>query len=183
MPQPPNLILLGSMGSGKTSSGKELAALTGFEFFDMDRWIEEKTGKKVAEIFEEEGEAQFRNLERKAVEHLREKRRQVVSLGGGAWMDEGNRVILLENGWCVWLRVSPQEAWKRVQTQKELRPLLARSKDPQKELERVIRERSDLYSKAHFQVNTDGKSPKEVAGIIIQALKKEAPFDLSILQN
>lgn len=180
---PPNIILVGTMGSGKTSSGKELSILTGFEFIDVDRWIEEKTQKKISQIFEQAGEDFFRTQEREAVRFLASKTGCVFSPGGGAWLDLNSREIMLRNGWCVWLKVSADEAWKRVMPQIAQRPMLSRSSSPRKAMETILNERAPFFSKAHFHIDTDEKSPAQVAKEILEALKKESPFDLSKLQK
>lgn len=179
MSLPPNIILLGFMGSGKTTSGKELSKLTGFTFVDTDNWIEEKSKKKVAKIFAEEGELFFRRQEKEAVEWLEEGKHHIVSTGGGIWMDKENREKLLGIGWCVWLKVTALTALKRVENNLSQRPLLAQARDPQRTIEELLAAREPFYSLAHAFFETDGKTPGEVALEIFQYIKREPPFDLS----
>src|SRR5437868_14787440 len=111
---PPNIVLIGFMGAGKSSTGKELAEALKFEFLDIDEWIEGKNAKSIPDIFKNNGESFFRDQEREAVKCAATKKRAVISTGGGLWMDAENRSLLKKIGWCVWLKVSPQVAWQRV---------------------------------------------------------------------
>jgi shikimate kinase len=178
---PANIILIGFMGSGKTSTGKELSHILGFQFLDMDQLIEEKSDKKIKTIFEENGEVFFRNLEKEVIGQLRSKKNFVISSGGGAWIDQENREVLLQLGWCVWLKVSAEKAWKRVSPHSLQRPLLAGQNVSLKKLEEMLNTRNPVYSLAHRSFDTDEKSPKEIALEILKILKEEQPFDLSAL--
>jgi len=172
----PNIILIGFMGSGKTTSGRELARRIGFEFVDLDERIQTRTGKSIDEIFQLEGESDFRSLERQEVEMIGSRNRTVICPGGGAWLDEQNRRTLLKSGWCIWLKVSPGEAWRRIQADRALRPLIHRAQDPYKEIERLLEERNPIYSLAHQRIGTDGVTPEEVADRILDMLKDTQPF-------
>lgn len=175
---PPNIILIGFMGAGKTSTGKELAEALNFEFLDIDQWIEEKNKKNIPEIFEECGESFFRDQEREAVKWAASKKRAVISTGGGLWLDEQNRSLLKTIGWCVWLKVGAQMAWKRVGTYLAHRPLLSRSQDPFNEMQKILGERDPVYALAHASFDSDGKNPKEVSREILGLLKEKKLFDL-----
>jgi shikimate kinase len=172
---PRNIILIGFMGSGKTSTGKQLAELLKFQFFDLDEKIEEKFGKKVSDIFEEEGEEFFRSAERVIIAELEPSSRAVICPGGGAWMDERSREILLECGWCIWLDVSPAEAWRRIRADPILRPLIKRSLDPANEIRSLLEKRNPIYALANQRVVTDERNPKEIAHSIMESLKKNFP--------
>jgi len=171
------------MGSGKTSTGKELSKLTGFQFVDTDYWIEEKNKKKITKIFEEEGELFFRHQEKEAIEWLKTLKKHVVSTGGGIWMDEINREKLQNEGWCVWLKVTAPMALQRVGSTLSQRPLLARSNNPGRIIEKLLAEREPCYSLAQASFETDGKTPGEVALEIFQYIKRKPPFDLSEMQE
>ncbi len=158
-----NVILIGFMGSGKTSTGKELAPLLQYGFWDIDQWIEEKMKKKIHELFHDEGELFFREKEKEAIHWFDGKKKYVISTGGGIWINEENRKQLLDKGLCVWLKVSPQQALNRIVHSLSQRPLLAREPDPLKVIEKMMEERNVFYSQAHISINTDGKQPKEVA--------------------
>ncbi len=179
MGKPSNIILVGFMGSGKTSTGKELSKALGYNFFDMDNWIEEKNEKKISEIFEKNGEAYFRQQEIEAIKWLEGKNDYVVSTGGGTWIDKKNRENLSKLGWCIWLKVAPESLWKRVSNHLDQRPLLSKSKNPVEYLETLLKERIPFYSLAQASFDSSEKSPKEIALEIIETLKKNRPFDLT----
>jgi shikimate kinase len=178
MKTPPNIFLVGFMGSGKTSTGKELSKILGFHFWDMDSWIEEKNGKKIPEIFQEHGEGFFRRQEEEAIQWLGGKSNFVVSTGGGSWINKTIREQFSKMGWCIWLKVSPEVMLQRVSSHPGQRPLLMKSKDLSPSLEKLLKERIPFYSLAQNSVETDGKSPKEVAIEIVEVLFKNRPFDL-----
>jgi len=169
------------MGSGKTSTGKKLARILHFNFLDTDQLIEEKTGKKVSQIFKARGEVSFREEEKEAIYSIAEKKNYVISTGGGIWVNKENRKLLLQMGWCVWLKVSADEVWKRVSLNLSQRPLLNQDPHPYETVKKIIEEREPIYSLAHFSVDTNKKSFKKVAEEIVRSLKKVRPFDLSFL--
>jgi shikimate kinase len=174
----PIIILIGFMGSGKTSTGKELAKEINFEFLDTDQWIEEKNKKTIAQMFKDEGEKLFRAEEKEAIRFLGGRSRLVVSTGGGLWVDENNRAQLLSLGWCIWLQVSPEEALKRVKAHPGQRPLLAQSTDPLGDIRRLLEKRTPVYQLAHTVISTDGKDAKRVAGEILDEMKNNSLIDL-----
>jgi shikimate kinase len=180
---PSNIFLVGFMGAGKTSTGRELSKMLNFHFWDMDSWIEEKNEKKISEIFEKYGEEYFRNEEKKAIKWIIGKNNYVVSTGGGTWIDKENRENLLRLGWCIWLKVTPEDMWQRVSNHLGQRPLLLKSKNPAKYLTALLKERTPLYSAAQASFDTDKKSPKEIALDIIEVLKKDRPFEMSPLKE
>jgi shikimate kinase len=177
----PNIVLVGFMGSGKTSTGKELAKYLNFKFLDIDYLIETENKKGIFEIFEKYGEKYFRDQEKKEIEKIKLDERCIISTGGGIWLNPDNRFSLLELGWCIWLKVSVEQAWKRISPHLAQRPLIARSKDPINDIIKLIQERNPIYALSNFSVDTDEKSSKEVASEIIAALKEVRPFDLSLL--
>jgi shikimate kinase len=101
---PERIVLVGFMGAGKTSVGRALAEQLGWEFRDMDAWIEERVGLKVAEIFAQHGEAFFREEERRVAELARTLRQCVIAAGGGAFASPRSREALQEGAVSVWLR-------------------------------------------------------------------------------
>lgn len=176
----PNIILLGFMGSGKTTTGRELAGILGFDHWDMDVWIEENNNMPVSQIFEIKGEKYFREEEFKALEWIKPKKKFVISLGGGAWLNQTLREAFLKIGWCIWLQVSPSQSFKRVESHLSKRPLLANKENPMEFIEWLLLQRTPIYSLAHAVINTDQKTPKDVALEIREMLFKEKPFDLPV---
>lgn len=172
MKSPPVIILTGFMGAGKTSTGKDLAKLLHFDFLDTDHWIEEKNKKSITRIFKENGDNFFRLEEKKVIGWIRNHDKSVISIGGGLWMDEENRNQLLSLGWCVWLKVSAETAWKRVKMNLEQRPLLAQAKDPLAEIKEMMEKRNPIYQLAHSSFSTDDKDSKQVASEIFKILNE-----------
>ncbi len=158
------LALTGMMGSGKSSTARELSRLTGRTVVSLDAEIVRRAGKPVAAIFAEDGEPRFRALEREAVAGL--PAGVIADLGGGAFCDAANAERLLAAGRVVYLDVSPAEAARRIGDD-PTRPLAARGT----ELRTARRPR---YRRAHLTVVTDGLSPEQVARRIIEALEARA---------
>ncbi len=179
MSLPPNIILVGFMGSGKTVTGKIVSEILNLQFWDMDEWIEKITDEKIPDLFETKGEAFFRRKEEEAILWLSDKRNYVVSTGGGAWIQEKNRKVLLESGWCVWLRVSVDDVWKRVGNRLKQRPILSNSKNPIQTVESLLEERSPYYSLAHTSLDTSGKNPQQVAFEVVRIFKEIKPFGIT----
>ena len=117
------IFLTGFMGSGKSTIGPILANTLGFEYLDVDQHIEQKTKKRVAEIFNSEGEQAFRALEREALQELAELNHCVISLGGGTIANDENCQLVLQKGILVYLKLSPEEIIQRVQFRSD-RPML-----------------------------------------------------------
>src|ERR1700679_425621 len=109
-----NFSLIGFMGSGKTSSGQELARLLKFDFVDSDQLIQNEMEMTVREIFEKHGEKIFREREKAQIEKIKTMEKTVWATGGGSWLDPLIRENLLENSWSIWLQVSVDQSWKRV---------------------------------------------------------------------
>ena len=109
------IFLTGFMGSGKSTIGPILANTLGFDYLDVDRFIEQKAGKQVAEIFSSEGEQAFRAMERRTLLELTEHNHCVISLGGGTIANEKNCQLVLQKGILVYLKLSPEEIIQRVQ--------------------------------------------------------------------
>ncbi len=118
-----NIYLIGPMGSGKTSVGKQLANLTGNRFYDSDIEIEKRTGADIPSIFEREGEEGFRKREADMISSLCKFNNIVLSTGGGVVLNETNRRFLSENGIVVYLTVSVETQLKRITCKGKARPL------------------------------------------------------------
>jgi shikimate kinase len=163
----PLLVLVGPPGAGKTTIGQLVAARRGLPFRDTDRDLEERTGKTISDIFVEEGERSFRELEREAVRAALDEHDGVLALGGGAVLAAETRERLA--GRCVvFLDVGLTAAVERTGINRS-RPLLA--VNPRGELARMLGERRPLYEQvATTVVATDGHEPDDVADAVERAL-------------
>lgn len=164
----PRLVIIGPPGAGKTSVGGRVAAGLGVEFRDTDADIERMAGKSISEIFLDDGEPVFRDLERTAVAVALGDHEGVLALGGGAVGDEGTRELLREQQ-VVFLDVGLADAAARVGLNRD-RPLLLDS--PRAQLKRLLDERRPLYEQvAVFTVNTTGRSVEEVAEDVMNRVR------------
>lgn len=163
-----NIALIGFMGTGKTRIGKMLAKRLNRPMVDVDRYIEVSAKKKISEIFRKDGEAFFRNLEKEAIHEICERQAIVITTGGGAALNPENLTTLKSSGWVVGLSASPETIYCRVKDSNH-RPLLD-GKDKLKEIERLLEIRKPYYEKADFYFETDGKSPAQMADIILKTL-------------
>ena len=157
------------MGTGKTSVGKILGKRLSRAVVDVDLYIEAAEKKKISQIFQEEGEAYFRSLEKKAIEEICRRDGIVITTGGGAVIDSKNLECLKKSGWVVGLFATPQTIFKRVKDSRH-RPLLD-GKDKLGEIERLLELRRPFYEKAELRFETDGRSSPQVAELILEALK------------
>ena len=166
---PFNIVLVGFMGSGKTSVGTELSILLEMDYIDTDDIIVEDSGISINEIFNTYGEAGFRKLERKAIGGLKDTKNTIISCGGGAVLDFTNIELLRDNGKIVWLKVSPGEILNRLSNDNS-RPLLKDS-FTLKGLSGILKNRLPLYENAgDIIIDTDGKDVREIAEEIIEKL-------------
>ena len=159
------------MGSGKTAVGRALSRMLCLPFWDSDHEIERRSGADIPLIFEREGEAGFRRRERDAIAELTQKNRIVLSTGGGAVMDEGNRQLLAARGWVVYLDTSVAQQAERAGRTRN-RPML-NGADPTKKLEELMRIREPLYQQiADLRVNTDRQRVNTVAEGIVREYRR-----------
>jgi shikimate kinase len=156
----PVLVLVGSMGAGKTTVGRLVADAMGLEFLDTDHLVEERAGNSVAEVFVDDGEASFRALERQAVADALADHEGVLALGGGAVLDPGTRELLAGEQ-VVFLRVGLPDAAQRVGLGVS-RPLLLGN--VRSRMKQLIDDRTPVYEGvARHTVDTDGLAAEEVA--------------------
>jgi shikimate kinase len=165
-----NLFLVGLMGAGKTTVGRQLARRLGKTFYDTDHEIERRTGVRVALIFEIEGEAGFRAREAQVVEALTALDGVVLATGGGAVLDPANRARLASRGLVIYLRAQPRDLHYRTRHDKS-RPLLANA-DPLARLEELHRARDPLYREVADLVVETGR---QSVGHLVESLLKRLP--------
>jgi shikimate kinase len=163
-----NLFLVGPMGAGKTTIGRQLARTLGLAFHDSDREIESRTGADIPLIFDLEGEAGFRARERAVLEELTRLDEAVLATGGGAVLDARNREDLRAGGRVIYLETSVAQQLER--TTRGHRPLL-HTDDRRARLEALMATRDPLYREvADLVVKTDGRSVQAVAAEILRRL-------------
>ena len=148
-----NISLCGMMGSGKSAIGKILANKLEYNFIDVDKMIEIDAGKTIKKIFEEDGEEYFRNLEEKITINILEHKETIVSLGGGAIINEKIRTSIKKNSYNIYLNVDVDILTKRLQNSKT-RPLLYK-KNLKTELVNLISIREKFYQKADLIIKNE----------------------------
>ncbi|MBI4475381.1 MAG: shikimate kinase [Acidobacteria bacterium] len=151
------IYLIGFMGAGKSTVGRALAQRLGWKFIDLDEAIEHAEGRSVATIFKESGEAYFRERERTHLQGVSKTEQAVIALGGGAFMDAGNRAVAEQTGLTVWLKVSFAKAASRVKMD-GTRPMFA----SREQAENLHRSREACYTLAKVHVSTDDRSAQSV---------------------
>lgn len=139
-----HIILIGFMGSGKSTMGRLIANKFQYAFVDTDHYIEKKEGRKISEIFADDGEEYFRNLETEVLKELLDsEEKKVLALGGGTPLRQENRELLRKNGNVIFLKVTSEDAYKRLKDDSE-RPLL-QVEDPKKKIEDLLAFRNPVY--------------------------------------
>ena len=160
-----NLVFLGMMGSGKSSIGLQVAKKLKLDFIDVDKEIENELGISIRKIFETKGENYFRKFEEKITLKKLKSSSAVISLGGGAFINESIRKEVLKNNLSFWLNWHDDILLNRIKNSKK-RPLAVNStKD---ELINLIKKRSNIYSKALYEIKCDKLSKKDVVTIILK---------------
>jgi shikimate kinase/nucleoside-diphosphate-sugar epimerase len=171
LPRQPNILLIGLMGSGKTTVGRIVAQMIGFQIVDTDHLIVETAGKSIPEIFATEGEAGFRLRESAALRSLLGKRGCVIATGGGIVTQPRNLPLLNHLGYIVWLDADPERLARRTSMNNN-RPLLAGEEDPKAKLERLLTERKPLYkSLADLRIQTAELTPQETAYGVMESAR------------
>lgn len=163
-----NIFLIGPMGAGKSTIGRQLARALRVPFVDSDHVIEERTGAKIPLIFELEGEAGFRTRERAVIDDLTQREGIVLATGGGAVLAPENRACLSARGCVVYLQTSVNQQLARTGRDRN-RPLL-QTENPRARLEELLQVRDPLYREiAHVVIDTDGR---KVGSVVKEILRK-----------
>lgn len=164
-----NVVLIGMMGSGKTTIGRLLAEKTGMEFIDLDELIERRADMTIAELFQTYGEDYFRDLESQVLEEIASTRHAVIATGGGIVKRAENRQRLRDLGLVVWLDAPAEVLAERIGDDPN-RPLLSRSQ-PLKKLTQLLHERRPLYAEtSHIHLDTTEHTPEEIVARILDEL-------------
>lgn len=169
---PKNIVLIGFMGSGKTTIGRELHQRLGYPMVDMDHLIEQRAGKPITAIFAEEGETTFRDMETALLAELAaaDGPRRIISTGGGVVVRPENRELLHHLGCVVWLQAPVDTILERTGRNRE-RPLL-HTEDPAEKIRNLLAERTPWYREtAHFEVDTKGLDSGEIAAGILESAR------------
>ncbi len=171
-----SIVLIGYMGSGKSTVAKELHIKTGLEVIDTDAMIVEEQGKSINEIFRTEGEAAFRELETELLMRLsKSEAAYILSTGGGMPLREENRALLKRIGTVFFLKAEPDTVFDRVKNDTQ-RPLL-KGGDQRTRIAGMLKERTPMYEMtADHIIKTDGKTIGEIAGEILYRMKNRVYF-------
>ena len=154
------IFLLGFMGCGKTTFGKKLAKEIGWDYIDLDNYIEMKEGKSIPTIFKENGETYFRNLETKFLNELIALNSCVISCGGGTPCFNDNMNQIIEKGASVYMKLSPIILSERLKSEKSKRPLIAEMSDAKmiEFIQEKLKERVKFYERAKFTFDAQVES-------------------------
>jgi shikimate kinase len=160
-----NLVFLGMMGSGKSSIGNLVSKKLDLPFIDIDNLIVEHTRMSISEIFEKKGEDYFRNLEEKITLKSLKKIKNVISLGGGGFINTKIRKEILINHFSFWLNWDESILVRRIKSSKK-RPIAYKSTNQQ--IIKIIKNRSKIYSNAQFKINCNESTKTEIVKKIIK---------------
>jgi len=171
-----NLVLVGLMGSGKSTVGRELARRLGRSFIDTDYMVEERSGRTIAEIFRTDGEAAFRHMESQMIAEATGAGGAVIATGGGSVLLAENRDLMRQDGLVIWLEAPTEELLRRATSDGlTTRPLLGDA-DPMARLEGLSTSRAEVYGlAAHLRVSTGGRAVEDVVTEIMAHLRQAAP--------
>ena len=165
-----NIFLVGPMGAGKSTVGRQLAKSLGRDFYDSDKEIEKRTGVSISWIFEMEGEAGFRAREQKVIDDLTRLKDIVLATGGGAILSDENRRALRSRGNVVYLSASAEQLFRRTSKDKT-RPLL-QTEDPKEKITLLLEERDPLYKNvADIELRTGDQSIQYAVSEVIKQLE------------
>jgi len=165
-----NIVLIGMMAAGKTTIGFKLAEKLNYNFFDIDAEIEKSENEKIANIFQYKGEDYFRKIEEKITLAFLDKKNCVISLGGGAFLNENIRKKIKKNSYSFWLNWKIKTILDRISKNKK-RPLALKLNDI--DLENLYRKRVKFYKLSNFKVNCENKNKSEIIRNIFKLLTNE----------
>jgi len=156
------LYLIGFMGVGKTTIGKQIAAINKVIFIDIDSQIEKETSKSIKEIFETDGEIAFRKLETDTIHSINKK--AIIACGGGLPAHNNNIEYLKHKGIVIYLKASTETLIKRLEKNKNKRPLISNLTNEERLefIRKILKEREKTYKQADYTIETDKKTVKEV---------------------
>ena len=164
-----NIVLIGMMGSGKSTIGYLLSKSIDLKFSDVDKVIEKEEGCKILNIFETKGEVYFRNLEEKITLKLLKNKRNIISLGGGGFLNKSIKKEVLNNNLSFWLSWKNSTILKRILKNKK-RPLAFNSS--KNNLKKLIRDRTKIYSEANYKINCENLTKNMIVNEIINLYEK-----------
>lgn len=167
-----NIVLIGFMGTGKSTVGLKLAEKLRREFIDMDKEIEKVTGMAINDLFRKHGEIRFRSEEKLMAKKLSAQENVVIATGGGIVLQEENIAALKENGILICLDAEPEDIYERVSRKKGTRPLLKKNLQVT-DVAEMLKNREPYYACADYRVNTSNKSLDEVVNNIIKYIKNK----------
>ncbi|MBC7985803.1 MAG: shikimate kinase [Sphingomonadaceae bacterium] len=164
------IVLVGLMGTGKSTIGRRLAARLNLPFTDADQEIEAAAGMSVGEIFERFGEPYFRDGERRVIARLIDGAPKVIATGGGAFINEETRALILATGVAIWLDADLDTLAERV-ARRDTRPLL-KGRDPRETLAELAAARNPIYAEAHLHIRSETQPHEATVDKILEALRK-----------
>jgi len=170
----PNIVLVGFMGTGKTSVGKRLARELKMGFLEMDETIEKEAGIKISEIFARFGEKAFRKKEKELVKRIAELDNLVISTGGGVILEEENVKDLKKNGILICLWATPSVIYNRIKNEAH-RPLI-NCKNPKKRIKELLEDRASFYAQADYTIDNSRLTLTGAVKEIIKILPNLAPL-------
>ncbi|MEH3120613.1 MAG: shikimate kinase [Sphingomonas phyllosphaerae] len=164
------IVLVGLMGAGKSTVGRRLATRLALPFVDADTEIEAAAGMSIPDIFAQYGEAYFRDGERRVIQRLIDGRPKVIATGGGAFVNDETRALILSDALAIWLDAPVEVLAERVK-RRDTRPLL-RGKDPATVLRELAAVRNPLYALAHLRIPSANTPHDMTVRAIMEALSK-----------
>ena len=164
-----NIVLLGMMGSGKSTIGRLLSKSLNLKFIDVDKIIEKDTGLRIYDIFEKKGEDFFREIEEKITLKLLQNKEQIISLGGGGFINKNIRKEIIDNNLSFWLYWKSSTIINRIYKSKK-RPIAFNTNE--NDLKKLIIVRSKIYSEANFKINCETLTKNMIVKQIINLNEK-----------